>query len=92
MEPGDSLSIVSVRGMEFISGDVYPLLEDGLLVCEGGTGLMRLLCLGGSNSDEVVSGDIVVDDCGRDIAVSPEGLVYYSNETEIHRLVPMPTE
>lgn len=88
MEPGDFLSTVSVRGMEFISGDGYPLLEEGLLICEGGTGLMRLLVLSGSNLDEVASEDIVLDDCGRDIAISPDGLVYYSNDTEIRRLVP----
>jgi glucose/arabinose dehydrogenase len=92
MEPGDFLSVVSVRGLEFISGDTYPLLGDGLLVCEGGTGLMRLLTFGGPNSDEVASDDVVVDNCGRDIAISPDGLIYYSNETEIRRLVPVSSE
>lgn len=89
MEPGDFLSIVGVRGMAFISGDAYPLLDEGLLVCEGATELMRLLVLGGANSDEVISDDVVMDDCARDIAVSPDGIVYYSNEREIRRLMPL---
>jgi hypothetical protein len=92
MEPGDFLSIVSVRGVEPISGDVYPLLGDGLLACEGETGLMRLLVLSGPDSDQVISDDVVVDDCGRDIVIGPDGLVYYSNDAEIRRLVPLPTE
>lgn len=91
MEPGDFLSTVGVWGMKFISGDSYPLLEDGLLICEGGTGLMRLLVLGGSNSDKIVSDDVVMDDCGRDIAISPDGIIYYSNDTEIRRLVAQET-
>ncbi len=90
MEPGDFLSMVGVKGMEFVSGDVYPALGDGLLVCDE-TGLMRLLVFGGPNSDEVVSDDIVVDDCSRAIATSPDGLIYYSNDTEIRRLVPEKT-
>jgi hypothetical protein len=32
---------------------------------------------------------VVVRDCVRDIAVSPDGIVYYSNEEEIRRLVPV---
>jgi glucose/arabinose dehydrogenase len=82
--------MVGVKGMEFVSGDVYPALGDGLLVCDE-TGLMRLLVFGGPNSDEVVSDDIVVDDCSRAIATSPDGLIYYSNDTEIRRLVPEKT-
>ena len=92
MKPEDFLSIVGVKGMQFISGDVYPLLGDGLLVCESGTGLMRLLDLSEASPDSVASGQVVVDDCGRDIAISPDGLIYYSNENEIRRLVPKQTE
>jgi hypothetical protein len=89
MEPGDSLSIVSVRGTEFISSDVYRLPENGLLVCEGRTGLARRLVLAGTSFDEVVIDDVVVENCWLDIAVSPDGIVCYSNVAEIRRLVPI---
>ena len=88
MEPGDFQSTVTVTGMEFVSGDVYPTLGDALLVCEQASGLMRRLVLEGSNFDQVVSDDVVVRDCSRDIAVRDDGIVYYSNEREIRRLVP----
>jgi glucose/arabinose dehydrogenase len=94
--PGEFLSTVSVSGMEFVSGDDYPLLGDSLLVCESDTELMRRLILSGANLDQVtevaadeeVDDNVVVEDCQMDITVSPEGIVYYSNETEIRQLVP----
>ena len=93
MQPGEFLSFVSVSGLEFVSGQVYPLLGDSLLVCESETRLMRRLVLTGSNFDQVADDDadgdgVVVRDCQMDIAVSPDGIVYYSNENEIRRLVP----
>jgi glucose/arabinose dehydrogenase len=88
MQPGDFLSFVVVSGLEFASGDVYPLLGDSLLVCESETRLMRRLVLSEANFDQVTADDVIVEDCALDIAVSPDGIVYYSNETEIRRLVP----
>jgi glucose/arabinose dehydrogenase len=90
MSPGSFQSPVLVAGLEFVSGSVYPLLGDALLVCESGTGLMRRLVLGGAAFDQVVSSDVVVKDCKRDIATAPDGTVYYSNDTEIRRLLPEP--
>ncbi len=97
MEPGEFLSFVEVSGLEFVSADVYPLLDDALLVCESLTGLMRRLVLTGSDFDQVAADEegvdnIVVEDCDRDIATSPDGIIYYSNETEIRRLVPQDTD
>ena len=94
--PGDFLSIVNVTGLAFVSGDLYPLLGDSLLACEFETKLMRRLLLTGSDFDQVAADEegvdnIVVEDCDRDIATSPDGTVYYSNETEIRRLVPQDT-
>ncbi len=88
MQPGDFLSFVVVSGLEFASGDVYPLLGDSLLVCESETSLMRRLVLSEANFDQVTEDDVVVEDCDMDIATSPDGIIYYSNETEIRRLVP----
>jgi len=97
-EPEHFLSPPGVTGLAFVSGDVYPLLGDSLLVCERfagkerTTGLMRRLVLSGDNLDQVLSDDVVVEDCKLGIAVSPDGIVYYGNETEIRRLVPLPVE
>ena len=88
MQPGDFLSFVVVSGLEFVSGDIYPLLGDSLLVCESQTKLMRRLVLSGANFDQVTEDDVVLNGCDMDIATSPDGIVYYSNETEIRRLVP----
>ena len=92
MQPGDFLSFVVVSGLEFASADVYPLLGDSLLVCEFETKLLRRLVLSGPELDQVTADDIVVEDCQLDIAVSPDGTVYYSNAEEIRRLVPEATE
>jgi len=91
-KPGDFLSGPGVTGMETASGDVYPLLGDSLLVCTNAKKLMRRLVLSGAGLDQVTDDDVVVKDCDMDIAVSPDGIVYYSNQTEIRRLVPVESE
>lgn len=88
MQPGDFLSFIVVSGLEFVSDDTYPLLGDSLLVCESETKLMRRLVLSGANFDQVTEDDVILEDCDMDIATSPDGIVYYSNKTEIRRLVP----
>ena len=90
--PGEFLSVVAVSGMEFVSGDVYPIIGDALLVCETVTNFMRRVVLTGDNFDQVTEDELaaesVVEDCLSDIAVSPEGIVYYATETEIRQLIP----
>jgi glucose/arabinose dehydrogenase len=88
LNPEDWTSTVGVAGIEFVSGDVYPLLGDSLLVCETSTRLMRRLELGGAKFDQVVGDDVVARDCQLDIAVSPDGIIYYSTDVEIRRLLP----
>ncbi len=48
---------------------------------------MRRLVLSGANFDRVAEDDVVLKDCDGDIATSPDGIVYYSNQTEIRRLI-----
>ena len=88
-EPGEFLSFVTVSALAFASGDVYPLMGDSLLVCEGVPKLMRRLVLSEPSLDQVTNDDVVVKDCELDIAVSPDGLIYYSTDTEIRRLIPI---
>lgn len=89
-KPGDFQSTVGIAGMEFVSGSVYPTLGDSLLVCESQTGLLRRLLLNAA-LDAVTEDDVVAEDCGLDITVSPDGIAYYSNSIEIRRLVPAGT-
>ncbi len=88
MQPNNFDSAVAIAGLEFVSGDDYPLLDNSLLVCESSTQLMRRLVLAGTNSDEGAEEDVVVEDCWFDITTSPDGIIYYSNLTEIRRLLP----
>ena len=82
-------SNVDVTGMAFISGEVYPTLGDSLLACESYTSIMRSLTLSGAEFNQVTAReDPVMKDCRYAIAVSPEGIVYYSNLTDIRRLTP----
>ena len=83
-EPGSTK--VRPEGIEFASASAYPALGDSLLVCEQATSYMRRLVLS-ANQSKVTSDDVVVADCNLDIATSPDGKIYYSNETEIRRLV-----
>ena len=83
-------STVGVTGMEFISGSVYPVLGDSLVFCEAGTQLMRRLVLAPPNFDQVTANDVIARDCWLDVTVGPDGLIYYSNLSEIRRLPPPP--
>jgi aldose sugar dehydrogenase len=86
--PGEFLgSFVEVSGIDFVSGTKYAQLGSGLLACELGTGVLRRLVLGGPNFDQVTASDAITEDCKRDVAVGPDGTIYYASETEILKLV-----
>jgi aldose sugar dehydrogenase len=91
MQPGDFLSEVIVSGFGFVSGQKYPPLGDGLLVCESETKVLRRLTFATPSGDQVAASDLVMKDCNMDIAVSPDGTVFYSNDQEIRRLKFEPT-
>ncbi len=95
-QPGDFLSFVEVSGLAFALGDKYPALGPSLMVCEPqhsivdnqrSPGVLRRLVLGASGV-EVTASDLIVNDCKGDVAVSPDGFIYYSNDTEIRKLIP----
>ncbi len=96
-QPGDFLSFVEVSGLAFAPGDKYPTLGPSLMVCESqrsvvndqrSPGVLRHLVLGGAALNQVTSSDLIVKDCKGDVAVSPDGSIYYSNDTEIRKLTP----
>jgi glucose/arabinose dehydrogenase len=80
-QPGQFQSVIGVSGLAFVSGARYPVIGDSLLICGALEGMMRLLSLapGGTPSTGAGGTDIVVRDCNRDVAVSPDGIIYYSN-------------
>ena len=88
MRPEVFTSNVAPTGVQFVSRDVYPSLGDSLLSCEFNTGFMRRLILDGPDQDTVVDDSIAVDNCNLSIVKDSQGIVYYSNWSEIRRLVP----
>jgi glucose/arabinose dehydrogenase len=86
--PTDFQSAVGVTGMEFVSSEIYPTLGDGLLVCQQSPQELRRLVLPAPNYDQITANDVVARDCWLDVTISPDGFIYYSNLTEIRRLVP----
>ena len=87
-EPNESSSSVAPTGLDFVSGDVYPALGDGLLVCEFKTSFMRRLQFAGPSKDAVTDDSVAVQDCQVAVTTSPDGVVYYSNGVEVKRLPP----
>jgi glucose/arabinose dehydrogenase len=94
-EPGTYLSLVEVTGLAFVPGSRYPALGDSLFVCEGhrsvidnkvSPGVLRRLVLSGEAS--VTADDVIVKDCRGDVGVAADGTLYYSNATELRRLLP----
>jgi glucose/arabinose dehydrogenase len=87
-EPWEEESTVAPTGVEFVSGEAYPTLGDSLLACEWSTKILRTLSLGGPGNARVLSDRVVIRDCQLDITQDPSGVIYYSNQDEIRRLIP----
>ena len=87
LTPADLDSTVAVWGMEFISGQVYPMLGDSLVVCETRPQLMRRLVLEAPGFDRVTDNDVIGRDC-MEVAIGADGFIYYSTAYEIRRLRP----
>ncbi|HZP25450.1 MAG TPA: PQQ-dependent sugar dehydrogenase [Dehalococcoidia bacterium] len=87
MQPWQAGSTVAPTGLEFVTQARYADIPEGsLLACEFNTGLLRQLTFAADGS---VQGDRVLrQDCRIDIAEAPDGTIYYSNTSEIKRLLP----
>jgi glucose/arabinose dehydrogenase len=85
MRPETFTSNVAPTGMRFVSADVYQSLGDAILNCEYSTGFMRRLLLAGPNLDYVADDGIVAEDCAMAATTNGDGIVYYSNWSEIRR-------
>jgi len=86
--PSEITSNVAPTGVQFVSGEVYPALGDGLLVCEFNTKFMRRLQFSGPAKDQVIDDSVAVEDCSVAITSDSDGVIYYSNGGDILRLVP----
>ncbi len=86
--PEQAGSNVAPTGVAFVSGETYPELGDGLLVCEFLTRTLRHLALAGAAQDEVRRDVVVSNDCQFSVRTDAEGLIYYSNAGGIYRLPP----
>jgi glucose/arabinose dehydrogenase len=51
-------------------------------------GVLRRLVLAPPDNAQVTGNDVIVKDCKGDVAVSPDGTVYYTNDSQIRRLLP----
>ena len=98
-EPTQYLSFVEVSGLAFAPGSRYAALGDSLFVCESQKsvispataptrGVLRRLVLSGADFNQVSGNDLIVKDCKGDLAVAPDGTLYYANDGEIRRLMP----
>jgi glucose/arabinose dehydrogenase len=93
-QPEEYLSLVEITGLAFAPGSRYPALGDSLFLCEGhrslideeSPGVLRRIVLSGES--QVTADDVIVRDCRGDVETGPDGTVYYSNGTEIRRLLP----
>jgi len=95
MQPIDFVSFVEVSSLVFSSGDRYPSMGAGLIVCESwrsqsadgdvSPGVLRRIVLNDAG-DEVVSSDAIVRDCRGAVSVAADGAIYYANDTEIRKL------
>jgi len=88
--PGDFDSTGGVTGLEFVSDEIYPTLGDGLIVCQSANQELHRLVLPSPNFDQITANDRLLRDCWLDVTVGPDGFIYYSNLTEIRRLIPAP--
>jgi len=89
-KPEDFQSAPGSTGMEFISGDVYKVLGDSLVVCESAPQSLHRVVLAPPNNDKITADDVIAKNCWLDVTVGPDGLVYYASLTEIRRLLPPP--
>ncbi len=87
-KPEEFGSNVAPAGVAFLTGDHYPQLGAGLLVCEFNPHALVLLQLGGPNQDQVTQETVVNNDCMFNVEIGNDGLIYYSNRQGIFRIPP----
>jgi glucose/arabinose dehydrogenase len=96
-EPGQFISFVEVSGLTFVPGTRYPALGDSLFVCESQksavdnevtAGVLRRVVLAAPSFNSVSASDLITKDCKGDVETAPDGTLYYTNATEIRRLIP----
>jgi glucose/arabinose dehydrogenase/4-amino-4-deoxy-L-arabinose transferase-like glycosyltransferase len=77
---------LGITGLAVYDGDLFPEYRGDLFFCAYNDGALRRVRLGGANRQRVDLVEIVNNDCRLDVAVGPEGGLYFSDFTTIHRL------
>lgn len=76
---------IGPTGMVFYSGGMFPELQNDLLFCGVHLGALRRARLGGPNLDEVQHIDDLAEECRLDVAVGPDGAIYFASINRIYR-------
>jgi glucose/arabinose dehydrogenase len=95
-QPADFLSFVEVSSLAYLPATKYPLVGEGLLVCQaersklnaedkGSPGVLRRITLSGPAFDQVSANDVLIHSCKGGLAVGPDGTMYYTTDTEIKK-------
>lgn len=86
-------SRLAPTGMRFYQGDMFPQFEDDLLWCAFNTGEMFRMRLVPPKYDRFDVHEVVLpsganggNDCRMDVAVAPDGSIYYASATSISRI------
>jgi glucose/arabinose dehydrogenase len=77
---------IGPTGATFYTGDQLPQLRGDFFFCAFNTGVMTRLRLGGSDFDQVVGAQEIVQGCFLDVVNGPDGALYYSSVSQILRL------
>lgn len=83
---------VAPTGIEFYAGDAFPEWQGQLFFCQWNTGAMQRAVLNEDRTaiTETFPVNLGQNFCRTDIAVSPDGLIYFAEPAGIYRLVPTP--
>lgn len=79
------LGRLAPTGAAFYTGQAMPEYANDLFFCAFVTGDLTRMRLGGPNLDQVVEQGVVAKGCYLDVVNSPDGSLYFSSITAIHR-------
>ncbi len=83
--------VIAPTGITFYTGTVFPQFQNSLFLVDFNTGRVRRFVVDENNQGRIVSSEVVVDGgLGQllDIVQGPDGFLYFSSTSAIHRIVP----
>jgi len=82
---------IAPTGVMFYTGTVFPQFQNSLFLVDFNSGRVRRFVVDENNQGRIVSSEVVVDGgLGQllDIVPGPDGFIYFSSTSAIHRIVP----